>query len=789
MSSYSGPSNPPPSTARDKALPSPPIAQVIDPNSPPKAQRTLVDAESGTPSEEDWPILRPENITPLMHQIPRVSGMDVQQQRSASLGAVPARVATSYFAIAEHSYANMMNTSGAPEADFSPSLGESSQSQQGRQFTESRRLSSNNPYANAAAFHAISTDSDSAMESPLARKKSAVGMILVPPRISSKRSSLPLPDQNVLGFSTPRPSLRSRQAELDTEKWPLLQEQDTEQHVGSDSLLSPEEQTATAMSAQDQPQVAHDLTLRVSQPTGVNSTVQYATGSLRSNSSWSMAAGSSLDGEPGTDHEDGTRVKHLSKHSSASEPGAKLTIKSDADAVLHGRDTPVPDVPSLSEKLRGKLPQESSLGAMAGRLSRQTMSRISNLTSRTSTPNLAEVAVQPPTPVKPTTPVKTITPAKINPIRSMQPARKSSVGGPSSPMSSLNSPTSQASVESKKPVMLSAVPSPEAKKADAAREHDQYSSVSDAGPSGLSRTTRARDVARLPGPHKLSTSQSTLSLRRNLPAEKLIPLTPLGEEEPTQGFSPVSASSPRVDESTGALSVQNRSDVKEQTTKKLNIKRSLRGMFQRAVTKRSEKQPMAIAPEQASTTGTKTSLARRIRNSTSRLHLPRAAEIKSELQDIPEPVTEIDQAAATEASTKDADRKAALSSLEDESANSATKPALMQHNTTAAAINNIVERIALMPVDSPDRLLGVEIAEVSQLLYYRPKSLEDIVLTVNTKQAVLCALECYQEAKQSAESAMRHARDAQWQVARAGEELLRLEELRELISKARLGDE
>lgn len=768
---------------------------MIDPNSPPKAQRTLVDAESGTPSEEEWPILRPENVTSLMNQMPRVSGIDVQQQRSVSLGAAPARVATSYFAIAEHSHANMMNTSGAPEVDFSPSMGESSQSQQGRQFTESRRLSSNNPYANAAAFHAISTDSDSAMESPLARKKSAVGRIPVPPRISSKRSSLPLPDQNVLGLSTPRPSLQSPQAELEPEKWPLLQEQDTEQHVGSGSLLSPAEQTATAMSPQDQPQVVHDLTLRVSQSTGVKSTVQYATGSLRSNSSWSMAAGSSLDGEPGTDHDDGTRVKHLSKHSSASEPGAKLTIKSDADAVLHGRDAPVPNVPSLSEKLRGKLPQESSLGAMAGRLSRQTMSRISNLTSRTSTPNLTEVAAQPPTPVKPTTPVR------INPIRSMQPARKSSVGGPSSPMSSLNSPMSQASVESKKPIVLSAVPSPEAKKADAAREHDQYSSVSDAGPSGLSRTTRARDVARLPGPHELSTSQSTLSLRRNLPVEKLTPLTPLGEEEPTQGFSPVSASSPRVDESTGALIVQNRSDVKEQTTKKLNIKRSLRGMFQRAVTKRSEKQPMAIAPEQAPTTGTKTSLARRIRNSTSRLHLPRAAEVKSELPDIPEPVTEIDQAAATEASAKDADRKAALSSLEDESPDSAAKPALMQHNTTAAALNNIVERIALMPIDSPDRLLGVEIAEVSQLLYYRPKSVEDIVLTVNTKQAVLCALECYQEAKQSSESAMRHARDAQWHVARAGEELLRLEEacglsegktleeLRELISKARLGDE
>jgi hypothetical protein len=46
--------------ALDKRLPSPPVAQIVDPNSPPKACRTLVDAEAGNPSIEQWPIIQPE---------------------------------------------------------------------------------------------------------------------------------------------------------------------------------------------------------------------------------------------------------------------------------------------------------------------------------------------------------------------------------------------------------------------------------------------------------------------------------------------------------------------------------------------------------------------------------------------------------------------------------------------------------------------------------------------------------------------------------------------------------
>lgn len=64
-------STPPAGTSRlprrlqtHKPLPSPPIAQVVNPNSPPKAQRTLIDAYSASPIGPDWPIIHPENVPP-----------------------------------------------------------------------------------------------------------------------------------------------------------------------------------------------------------------------------------------------------------------------------------------------------------------------------------------------------------------------------------------------------------------------------------------------------------------------------------------------------------------------------------------------------------------------------------------------------------------------------------------------------------------------------------------------------------------------------------------------------
>jgi hypothetical protein len=45
----------------NKPLPSTPFARIVDPYSPLKAQRTLIDAETTVPSIEQWPVLRPHN--------------------------------------------------------------------------------------------------------------------------------------------------------------------------------------------------------------------------------------------------------------------------------------------------------------------------------------------------------------------------------------------------------------------------------------------------------------------------------------------------------------------------------------------------------------------------------------------------------------------------------------------------------------------------------------------------------------------------------------------------------
>ncbi|KAL1795270.1 hypothetical protein ACET3X_007086 [Alternaria dauci] len=64
MTTPTGTSRLPRRPQSDKALPSPPIAQVIDPNSPPRASRTLVDAFTPSPILKEYPVLRPENIPP-----------------------------------------------------------------------------------------------------------------------------------------------------------------------------------------------------------------------------------------------------------------------------------------------------------------------------------------------------------------------------------------------------------------------------------------------------------------------------------------------------------------------------------------------------------------------------------------------------------------------------------------------------------------------------------------------------------------------------------------------------
>jgi hypothetical protein len=69
-----------------KPLPSPPVAQVVNPYSPLKAQRTLIDAYSGSRMRGNWPIIHPENVAthPSSHRrsLPLPSNIDSIHQSS-----------------------------------------------------------------------------------------------------------------------------------------------------------------------------------------------------------------------------------------------------------------------------------------------------------------------------------------------------------------------------------------------------------------------------------------------------------------------------------------------------------------------------------------------------------------------------------------------------------------------------------------------------------------------------------------------------------------------------------
>ncbi|KAF1851610.1 uncharacterized protein K460DRAFT_38545 [Cucurbitaria berberidis CBS 394.84] len=430
-------------SSRDKPLPSPPVVQVIDPNSPPKAQRTLVDAEAGTPSEDEWPILRPENISPPKKLTPQANSTSTnvlqqqQQHRSVSMGAAPQDIAECFFANQSLTPANILDSSNEPTASRLSTQGY----QKSMQMAKPRTLSSNNPYANSYdpyenSYHAFSTGTESAMESPLAHKRGASGMVPVPPRNSSKGSSLRLSNQNKLDSPARPPSPESPLVNSGSTKWTVVGEPVSEQFVASTTCSSQDTQVAAATSAEVQPPNVQDLTHDVIRPADTHDTAQTLPGLVRSKSSWSLAGCSSLDDQPSHDYEGSTRIKRLSSRSSMSVPGPMLKIHGDADSILLGRGDPIPAMPPLPAKVPDKTPREQSKISLAER-SKQTIFKISErMVSRPSNPNLSEDGTTAATPVR------------ITPIRSMQPPRVVSAEIPSPAVSS---PVSHTSIEHDEP--------------------------------------------------------------------------------------------------------------------------------------------------------------------------------------------------------------------------------------------------------------------------------------------------------------------------------------------------
>lgn len=99
------------------------------------------------------------------------------------------------------------------------------------------------------------------------------------------------------------------------------------------------------------------------------------------------------------------------------------------------------------------------------------------------------------------------------------------------------------------------------------------------------------------------------------------------------------------------------------------------------------------------------------------------------------------------------------------------------HSVPTNVITKIIDRIEKMPADSPDRLRGLEIAEVCKTLYLRELMHEELILTNSIKQAVLRCVDFSREAENSAEQARKHSQDAEMHANRAIEELFRLQKL------------
>lgn len=419
---------------------------MVNPASPPKAQRTLIDAEvAGKLSEEEWPILSPENVTP-------------EQTRSAPMQAVPG---ASYNrssgsgapGLLSRRQDNRLSTGSnwTPPEEWDTCLSQEVNSQQ--QITTTRpelrsarnRLSTGNRLSAAPTWtspeewntrlsqdvnsqqqvHAITTANDEAIDSPLARKQSGRGTQSSSPGTTFQRRSLPLSAQGQPASATPTAASRHGEA-MSTSANEQLLDTNASAYAFS-SHFSSSGSAATPLLSEYQYGVqgantVEDKETQVQAHGVIEPTDNYPPRRSRENSfdssdTWSQAAGSSIDEERHQQFESSTRVRFPHPHLHGGGP--VLRIHEDADEVLMGNAGDVPEVPPIPEVIPDEAAQVSTL---AGRFSRETLSRMSSRISlrmglRSGTSQSPEVDTN-----------CTPTPVKANPVRSIRPPGNTSAG-------------------------------------------------------------------------------------------------------------------------------------------------------------------------------------------------------------------------------------------------------------------------------------------------------------------------------------------------------------------------
>ncbi|KAH7080099.1 hypothetical protein BKA63DRAFT_505697 [Paraphoma chrysanthemicola] len=387
-----------PLTSRDKPLPSPPIAQVIDPNSPPKAQRTLVDAEAGTPSEEAWPILRPETFSPLKdttsYNIPKPE----QQQQRRSVSEVSSQSQNANVLVENRplTASTSFNVCAVSVSSRQSQQMHALSEERKPKTVEARRFSSNNPYGRS--FHAYSPAGNEAVNSPLARKSSAPLTIEVPPRLSSKRASLPLLHTEDHGDS---PQEDVHDIKQNIKQWPVHK---LESDNTSSSLPDHANHDEVIFSA------ANDA---VPSGNSVNSKLA-ARSSDVSLADKTASPQDHLEDKPLYDPETGYRTKILSWKKDEPTRGPVLRVHKDADALILGIGEVSDDEPDLSDEPSEKMSLRRSIGAFAHRMSKPNGSTIT--AESKPVPTTASTMVE----------ADKIESVKISPLRNFAPQRQPS---------------------------------------------------------------------------------------------------------------------------------------------------------------------------------------------------------------------------------------------------------------------------------------------------------------------------------------------------------------------------
>jgi hypothetical protein len=601
-------------------------------------------------------------------------------------------------------------------------------------------------------IHAVATPDDEALASPLTRK------VAIPPRVSSKRAPVPFyvtPPKSQMVHATATAASRCREAKSGDAQWPLL---NIEGNNASDSMeLHIESVKTTRLGGNDAClSNAHGVS-------GSLDTYNIAKShpvSTDSGSPWSQAAGSLMcNGEPQA-QEPGYRTKRLSDHCSKSEPGPLLKIAEDADAILLGKDMPpLPDMTASRSLFR-----RESLSTLTTR----TMSRLSARVGRSRTP-------------------KTLTEC----VASRLPIRAGLRQSVDSPRSTL---TKGADITIRKhPPKV--IPKPAIVASARTEQHP-------ATPSDFVNTSRSKSS---PVPIRTSPpcsrtgaspsyARSTVASSRNmsmLNQHAVLRNSTRSSSHPSEQKFNLSETRSNNDSETSRKK-------ENQTAGEKNVKtrRSIRNMILSRDTKEKIPPVPAVPPTPKRSSLIGSAFGGRFKSTTNLRNqgatgqtpcraVPRGQD--SNTQSVLSPSTESNYEATSanlhaQRATEETTRRM-IPKVQDGNAQSVPSPDVGSHpraNSTpdgVTTINNILDHMLLLPETRSDRLRSLEIAEVCTSLSHRTRTLEELVLTVQMKQALLASLDAYKHAQIAATQAEQSARQAELSAQRSAVEIGRLFQL------------